>query len=193
MSKSTIQNWNAKSQTGIQNVKAYAVFDSRDPNSQFAMQSRNQRSKQPVCSAESKSSIQTASLQMQDRNQWSKQPVCNAESKSLIQTASLQWRIEISDPTSQFTMQNRNQRSKQPVRNAKSKSEIQTAPKSKSGMVMHCAGRKLGNQANNNQQGCLVLVGSPPDRRRTRVSSLNVAAVRLWEESRGDQTRRWHF
>ena len=34
----------------------------KDPNSQFAMENRNQRSKQPVCNGKSKSEIQTASL-----------------------------------------------------------------------------------------------------------------------------------
>ena len=130
MSKSTIQNWNAKSQirnpkcqgvmgfqrskepvcnaksrSEIQTASLQCKIEIRDPNSQFAMQNRNKRSKQPVCNAKSKS-----------------EPVCNAESKSVIQTASSQCRIETREPNGQFGMQNRNQRSKQPVCNAKSKS-----------------------------------------------------------------------
>ena len=142
MSKYTIQNWNAKSQTwnptcqGVMQFSIYIVesimqnarrsdslqckIEIRDPNSQFAMQNRNQRSKQPVCNAESKSEIPTASLQ------------CRIEISDPNSQFAMQ--IEISDPNSQFAMQNRSQRSKQPVCNAESKS----------GMVMRCAGRKTG-------------------------------------------------
>ena len=94
MSKSTIQNWNAKSQN--RNPKCQGVM-------QFGMQNLSQRPKQPVCNAESKSVIQTV------HNSTLECKKSKPESKMSRRNAVCNAKIEIRHPDSQFVMQNRNQ------------------------------------------------------------------------------------